>query len=147
VYIAHEVMGSNLLLTQVMGSGRLLTHLWKSWRLTAECPGDLTSLFQLVLPEDLDKSLRTGKNHPIRSKREDSTMELPRVNPVGLTEIPPGFQSRRRRYSLTARVMATVVLAVFALVVTVTTVVSLGSYCLTSDGSNTSGLPQSYLNP
>jgi hypothetical protein len=110
-------------------------------------PSDLTSPFQLVLPGNLDKSLRTGKNHPIRSKREDSTMELPRVNPVGLTEIPPGFQSRRRRYSLTARVMATVVLAVFALVVTVTTVVSLGSYCLTSDGSNTSGLPQSYLNP
>ncbi len=137
MYIAHEVMRSNL----------LLTHLWRSCRLTAECPGDLTSLFQLVLPEDLDKSLRTGKNHPIRSKREDSTMELPRVNPVGLTEIPPGFQSRRRRYSLTARVVATVVLAVFALVVTVTTVVSLGSYCLTSDGSNTSGLPQSYLNP
>jgi hypothetical protein len=72
-------------------------------------------------------------------------MELPRVNPIGLTEIPPGFQARRRRYSLTARVVATVVLAVFALVVTVTTVVSLGSYCLTSDASNTAGLPQSYL--
>jgi len=130
-----------------MGSNLLLTHLSRRWPFTANPPSDLTSLFQLVLPEDLDKSLRTGKNHPIRSKREDSTMELPRVNPVGLTEIPPGFQSRRRRYSLTARVVATVVLAVFALVVTVTTVVSLGSYCLTSDGSNTSGLPQSYLNP
>jgi len=75
------------------------------------------------------------------------TMELPRVNPIGLIEIPPGFQGRRRRYSLIARVVATVVVAVFALVVTVTTVVSLGSYCLTSDGSNTSGLPQSYLRP
>ena len=72
-------------------------------------------------------------------------MELPRVNPIGLTEIPPDFQARRRRYSLTARVVATAVLAVFVLVVTVTTVVSLGSYCLTSDGSNVSGLPQSYL--
>ncbi len=74
-------------------------------------------------------------------------MELPRVNPVGLTEIPPVFQARRRRYSLRARVVATAVLAVFMLVVTVTTVVSLGSYCLTSDGSNTSGLPQSYFRP
>jgi hypothetical protein len=46
-----------------------------------------------------------------------------------------------------ARVVATAVLAIFALVVTVTTVVSLGSYCLTSDGSNASGLPQSYLRP
>ena len=74
-------------------------------------------------------------------------MELPRVNPIGLTEIPPGFQARRRRYSLTARMVATAVIIVFTLVVTVTTVVSLGSYCLTSDGSNTSGLPQSYLMP
>jgi hypothetical protein len=69
-------------------------------------------------------------------KCEDATMELPRVSSVGLTELPRGFRARRRRYSRTARVVATV-----------TTVVSLGSYCLTSDGSNTSGLPQSYLRP
>jgi hypothetical protein len=74
-------------------------------------------------------------------------MELPRVSPVGLTEIPPGFRARRRRYSLMARVVATAVLALFALVATVTTVVSLGSYCLTSDGSNASGLPQRSLRP
>lgn len=74
-------------------------------------------------------------------------MEFPRVNPIGLTEIPPGIQARRRRYSLIACVVATAVLTVFILVVTVTTVVSLGSYCLTSDGSNISGLPQSYLRP
>jgi hypothetical protein len=75
-------------------------------------------------------------------------MEIPRVNPIGLTEIPPGFQARRRRhYSRTARVVATAVLAIFALVATVTTVVSLGAYCLTSDGSNVSGLPQTYLRP
>lgn len=96
---------------------------------------------------DLDKSLRTGKNRPICSKREGRTMEFPQVNSIGLTEIPPGFQARRRRYSFAARVVATVVLAVFTLVVMVTTVVSLGAYCLTVDASNTSGLPQSYLRP
>ena len=74
-------------------------------------------------------------------------MEFPRVNPVGLAEIPPSFQPRRRRYSLMARVVATALVVVFTLVVAVTTVVSLGAYCLTSDGSNTSGLPQSYLRP
>ncbi len=74
-------------------------------------------------------------------------MALSRVNPVGCTEIPPGFQPRRRRYSRTARVVATAVLALFVLVVTVTTVVSLGAYCLTSDASNTSGLSQSDLRP
>ena len=65
----------------------------------------------------------------------------------GVIEIPSDFQARRRRYSLIVRVVATAVLALFALVATVTTVVSLGSYCLTSDGSNASGLPQSYLRP
>jgi hypothetical protein len=74
-------------------------------------------------------------------------MGIPRGNPIGLTEIPPDFQARRRRYSLTAHVVATALIVVFTLVVTVTTVVSLGSYCLTSDGSNTSGLPQGYLKP
>ncbi len=74
-------------------------------------------------------------------------MEIPRVNPIGLTGIPPDFQARRRRYSLTARVVATALIVIFTLVATVTTVVSLGSYCLTSDGSNASGLPQSYLKP
>lgn len=89
----------------------------------------------------LDKVVGTGENCLIRSKREDRTMELPRVNPVGLAEISAGFQARRRRYSRTARVLATAVLALFVLVVTVTTVVSLGAYCLTLDASNTSGLP------
>jgi hypothetical protein len=28
-------------------------------------------------------------------------MELPRVNPIGLTEMPRGFRARRRRYSRT----------------------------------------------
>ncbi|MFQ5848547.1 MAG: hypothetical protein ACE5IQ_12865 [Candidatus Methylomirabilales bacterium] len=74
-------------------------------------------------------------------------MELPQVDPPGCTEILPGFQARRRRYACTARVVATAVLAVFVLVATVTTVISLGSYCLTSDGSNASGLPQGTLRP
>lgn len=74
-------------------------------------------------------------------------MNFPRVNSVGLREIPPGFQARRRRYSRTARVLATAVLSLFLLVVTITTVVSLGAYCLTSDGSNVSGLSQGDLRP
>lgn len=70
-----------------------------------------------------------------------------RVNAIGFREIAPGFQARRRRYSRTARVVATAVLTLFVLVVTVTTVISLGAYCLTSDGSNVSGLFQTYFRP
>lgn len=121
-----RVMGLSLLLTQLVGD--LSYH--------GEPP-----------EHDLDKAVGSGENWCIRSKREDHTMELPQVNPIGLTEIPAGFQARRRRYSRTARVLATAVLALFVLVVTVTTVVSLGAYCLTLDASNTSGLPQSDLRP
>ena len=39
------------------------------------------------------------------------------------------------------RAVAVVVLIAFAVVGTVTTVVSLGGYCLTSDGGDTASLP------
>ncbi len=52
VIVDNETDG---LSSEVMGSRRLLTHLSRSWRITANPPSDLTSLFQLVLPEDLDK--------------------------------------------------------------------------------------------
>jgi len=39
------------------------------------------------------------------------------------------------------RVAAAAVIVVFALVATVTTVVSVGRYCITSDGGNTADLP------
>lgn len=96
---------------------------------------------------DIDKSFETGENRRVRWKRENPNMEIGQVNPIGRADIPPGFQAGRRRYSLAARVVATAVLTLFTVVVIVTTVVSLGSYCLTSDGSNASGLHQGYLRP
>ena len=58
------------------------------------------------------------------------SMELPRVNPVGIVERPaPG---RPRRYPLRVRVPAVIALATFVTVSMVTTVISLGAYCLTS---------------
>ena len=92
-------------------------------------------------------ALPGGVRYYVGARSIRPTMELPRVNTIGVIEIPSDFQARRRRYSLIVRVVATAVLALFALVATVTTVVSLGSYCLTSDGSNASGLPQSFLRP
>jgi hypothetical protein len=49
---------------EVMGSNLLLTHLSRSWRIAATRPSDLTSLFQLVLPEDLDKVFGNRRESP-----------------------------------------------------------------------------------
>ena len=49
---------------EVMGSRRLLTHLLRSWPFTANRPSDLTSLFQLVLPGDLDKVFGNRRESP-----------------------------------------------------------------------------------
>jgi len=67
------------------------------------------------------------------------------VNPVGLTEVPEGYAARPRQYSRRVRTAAAAALVAFALVGTVTTVVSLGAYCLTSDAANHAALPESYL--
>jgi hypothetical protein len=43
--------------------------------------------------------------------------------------------------SARVRIAAAAVVVIFAVVATVTTVVSVGRYCLTSDGGNTAALP------
>ncbi|NNL65914.1 MAG: hypothetical protein HKP30_06715 [Myxococcales bacterium] len=63
-------------------------------------------------------------------------MEIPRVDPVGIVEVPDGYVLRRRRLPLPLRVMAAAVLVAFATVGTVTTVATLGRYCLTSQAAS-----------
>ena len=74
----------------MMGSSLLLTHLSRSWPFTANPPSDLTSLFQLVLPEDLDKSLGTGKNRRVHWKSENRDMLISILNSSTLSEEPRG---------------------------------------------------------
>jgi len=69
-------------------------------------------------------------------------MKVPRINPIGLTEYPPEFSAAPRRNPLWLRILATVVLVLFGLAVVSTTIVSVGRYCLTSDGGDTRELPQ-----
>ena len=68
-------------------------------------------------------------------------MEIPRVSPVGLRETPASFQESPRRYAAAQRLLAGALLAAFLGVVTVTTALSLGAYCLTTDSANTAALP------
>jgi len=68
-------------------------------------------------------------------------VELPRVDPVGLEWVPPGYRSRARGHPPLVRWLAAAVLGAFAAVGTATTVSSLGRYCLTSHGANTAALP------
>ena len=63
-------------------------------------------------------------------------MEIPHVTPIGLVEYPDGYVARPRRLSLALRITAAAVLLAFTLVGTVTTVYTLGRYCLTSHASS-----------
>lgn len=68
-------------------------------------------------------------------------MELPRVDAIGIVRYPSGYQPSARPRSPVLRLVAAVMLVVFLVVVVVTTAISLGRYCLTSDGADTSALP------
>lgn len=72
-------------------------------------------------------------------------MELPRTSPTGVPIVPNSFPQVPRDYGFVTRTLAALLLGAFIAVVSVTTAVSLGAYCLTSDTLNTSGLPADYL--
>ncbi len=63
-------------------------------------------------------------------------MEIPRVNPVGVVEVPKGYVTRARRLPAGLRLAAAAILIAFVMVSTATTVASLGRYCLTSQASS-----------
>ena len=71
-------------------------------------------------------------------------MELPHTDPVGIRVVPESFSQRPRHYGSALRIAAGLLLAAFLAVVCVTTAVSLGAYCLTTDTENTNGLPSTY---
>lgn len=68
-------------------------------------------------------------------------MEPPRVNPIGLLETPQDLATTPRRFSRPLRLLAGLLLLLFLLGTMVTTVVSLGRYCLTTDSTDTRALP------
>jgi len=69
-------------------------------------------------------------------------MEIPRVNAVGLLEVPEDYVARPRPLPVVMRLAAASILLAFGLVGTVTTVASLGRYCLTSNATSPSPLQQ-----
>ena len=64
-------------------------------------------------------------------------MEPPRVNPIGLLESPTDFTASPRRFSRPLRLLAGALLAIFLVATVVSSVVSLGRYCLTTDAADT----------
>ena len=66
------------------------------------------------------------------NQKHPMTLELPRVNPVGLIESPHSYQTSPRKLPFALRLVAAAILIAFTAVGTVTTAVSLGAYCLTS---------------
>ena len=69
-------------------------------------------------------------------------MELPRVNPVGIVEYPDGYAPPPRRLSRRRRLAVAVLLLFFAAATIGTAVLSLGAYCLTSQGADTRALQE-----
>ncbi len=67
-------------------------------------------------------------------------MKLPRVNPVGIVEVPSEYEAQPRQFSAAWRWASMTILVAFVLAMLVTTVASLGRYCLTSDGGNVQNL-------
>jgi hypothetical protein len=67
-------------------------------------------------------------------------MEPPRVNPIGLLETPSDLVSTPRRFSRRLRLLAGLLLALFFLGTVVTTVISFGRYCSTTDATDTRAL-------
>ena len=74
-------------------------------------------------------------------------MELPHSDPVGVPVVPRGYRRAPRRYPASVRAAALVLSLVFASVVVVTTAVSLGAYCLTTDTANSGDLPSAVFGP
>lgn len=68
-------------------------------------------------------------------------MELPRVNPVGVSEIPASFSSSARIYPSKVRALAAALILAFLAVGTATTVFTLGQYCLTSHAGRPAHMP------
>ena len=64
----------------------------------------------------------------------------PEVDAVGIVRYPDGYAGTPRTYGRGLRFTALAVLAVFVTVVIISTGVSLGRYCLTSDGADLSTL-------
>jgi hypothetical protein len=67
-------------------------------------------------------------------------MDLPRVNPIGLLEQPEDLEASPRRFSRPQRLLAGALLALFFGATVITSVVSLGRYCLTTDGADARAL-------
>jgi len=72
----------------------------------------------------------------------ETPLEIPRLSPVGLLERPAGFASAPRRHPPARRILSAALLALVVAVTVLTTVSSLGSYCLTTEPGDLRPLPR-----
>lgn len=79
---------------------------------------------------------------PANSSPQDQAIPTPRVNPVGIIEVPEGYAHAESRHGVGVRRMAWFFLVLFTCVTLTTSILSLGAYCLTSDGGDGRALRQ-----
>lgn len=75
------------------------------------------------------------------ASRVPEPVELPRIDPVGIVRYPEGYEGAPRAYSRGLRAVTLAVLVAFALVMVVTTGLTLGRYCLTTDAGAPGAFP------
>lgn len=80
-----------------------------------------------------DQTVGVGGEQPIPT---------PRVNPVGVMEVPEGYVHSDVRHRPAIRRLAWIFLVLFTGVTLTTSILSLGAYCLTSDGGDGRALHQ-----
>ncbi len=74
---------------------------------------------------------------------EETELELPTVNPVGVLERPAGVGGEPLPRPLWLRLLALLFLTFFFFATVLSSILSSGAYCLTSDGGDTRALHSS----
>lgn len=69
-------------------------------------------------------------------------MDTPRINPIGIVEYPDDYEASPRGFSRPIRFFASLLLCFFFVATVVTGALSVGAYCLTSDGGDTRALQE-----
>ncbi|MEM7356989.1 MAG: hypothetical protein AAF657_39610 [Acidobacteriota bacterium] len=74
--------------------------------------------------------------------RTPANNRVPHVNPVGIVEYPDDYAGSPRRFSSRQRLFVGLLLFFFAAATIGTSILSIGAYCLTSDGGDTRALQE-----
>ncbi len=86
------------------------------------------------------QAVSQGMSHDDLTPDSEQPLAVPRVSPIGLVEYPDDFTASPREISRGLRRAVWALLIFFAVATVATSILSVGAYCLTSDGADTRSL-------